>query len=107
MTTAVRVRSTPGGRDPNGDPIDSTETRAPIPDAFLGSPQSSDIDTTGRDGVTVAFRLYMRHGFDLVRTDEVEVDGDLFRIVGEVQRRDHPMTGWKPGQWCAIARAEG
>lgn len=105
--TIVRVRSTPGGRDVYGDPTDSTEARQTIPDAFTGSPQSSDIDTLGRDGVTVSYRLFMPHGYDLTRFDEVEVDGDLFRILGVIQKRQHPMTGWKAGQWCVLGRAEG
>jgi len=106
VVTALRVRTTEGGPDDYGDPT-TIEVAEPIPGAFLGSPVSGDTDSLGRDGVTVSFRLYMPYGFDITRHDQVDVDGERFRIVGEIIRRESPFTGWQPGQWCLIGRGEG
>lgn len=105
MTVALRVRTSEGEPDAYGDPT-TIEATEPIPGAFLGSPSTADVSAVGRDGVTVSYRLYMSHGFDLDRHDEIDVDGERFRIVGEIIRRESPW-GWKPGQWCLIGRGEG
>jgi len=106
VTTIRRVRVTEGELDEYGDPTE-TEHLELIPGAFLGSPSTADVSAVGRDGVTVSFRLYMTYGFDLTRHDAVDVDGDRYRVVGEVIRRESPFTGWQPGQWCLIGRGEG
>lgn len=106
MTVALRVRTSEGEPDAYGDPT-TIEATEPIPGAFLGSPASGDTATLGRDGVTVSFRLYMPHGFDITRHDQVDVDGERFRIIGEIIRRESPFTGWQAGQWCLIGRGEG
>ena len=106
MVTVKRVRVTEGELDEYGDPVE-TEGLELIPGAFLGSPSTADVSAVGRDGVTVSYRLYMPHGFDLDRHDEIDVDGERFRIVGEIIRRESPWGSWKPGQWCLIGRGEG
>lgn len=105
--TISRIRSTPGGTDRYGDPIDSTETTEVIPQAFTAPRRSSDTDSTGRDGIVVGLHLFMPHGYDLTRRDEVDVDGERYRIIGDIGRWTQPWTGWKAGQTCDLERAEG
>lgn len=104
--TVSRVRSTPGPPDDYGDPT-TVESVEVIPGAFLGSPSSADVDTVGRDGVTVSYKLHMDYGYDLTRHDAVDVDGDRFRVIGEIVRRENPLTGWQAGANCLIGRGEG
>ena len=106
MVTVHRVRATSGEVDEYGDPV-QVETLNLIPGALLGSPSTADVSAVGRDGVTVSYRLYMPHGFGLDRHDTVDVDGERFRIIGEIIRRESPWGSWKPGQWCLIGRGEG
>lgn len=105
--TIVRVRATPGGTDQYGDPLPSTEDREPLPGAFTAPRESSDIEDRGREGVIVGLTLYAPHGSDVLHTDQIEVDGVLYDVDGEVGSWEHPMSGWKPGITAALSRATG
>jgi SPP1 family predicted phage head-tail adaptor len=103
----VRIRSSPGGVDQYGDPIPSTETRKVIAGAFVGPRESNDLSDAGRVGVIVGLSLFAPYDADIVKTDEIEVDGVRFTIDGEVGRWRHPLTGWEAGLTAALERVEG
>jgi hypothetical protein len=102
-----RVRATPGGVDAYGDPVASTSTSVQIRGAFVAPRQTDENNDPGRAGVTVGLNLYAPPGTDLVHTDQVTVDGDLFDLDGEVADWVHPGTGWTPGLVVALSRAQG
>jgi hypothetical protein len=108
--TVVRVRG--AGYDDNGDPIAGTPTRTTIagctiaPRSQFGG-ASSDISGRGRQGVLVGLTLYAPYGTDIVHTDQLEVDGDLFEVDGEVGPWKNPFTGWEAGIEVALNRAAG
>lgn len=103
----VRVRPSPGGYDDDGNPIPSTENRDTMDDWAVAPRMSSDIDGRGRAGVIVGLTLLTPFGVDLVRTDLVEVDGELFKIEGDVGAWRSPLSGWEAGTETALIRAEG
>lgn len=105
--TIARVRHTPGGVDQYGDPISGTTTETTMSDWFVAPRTSDDIPGRARDGVTVGLNLYTPYDADLVRTDQVKVNGEVYDIDGEIARWKHPWTGWEAGQVAALKRGEG
>jgi hypothetical protein len=105
--TIVRVRRSPGGRDKYGDPIAGTETRTTMDDWAVAPRQSSDIEGRGRQGVIVGLTLYAPFDADLLRSDLIEVNGDLFEIDGETGPWKSPLTEWEAGMEAALTRAAG
>lgn len=103
----VRVRSTPGGTNQYGDPIASTVARTTIEGAFVAPRESSDIDGGGRTGVLIGLTLFAPYGSDLRDTDDIEVDGVLFTIEGDVGQWRNPFTSWEAGASVALKRVEG
>lgn len=103
----VRVRSTPGGVDEYGDPIEGTVTRQVLDGAFTAPRESDEITNRGRAGVIVGLTLFAPYSTDLRHTDQVEVDGELFEIEGEPGRWRNPMTGREAGIQVALRRAQG
>lgn len=103
----VRVRHAPGGVDQYGDPIPGTTTETAMPDWFIAPRTSDDIEGRARDGVTVGLNLYTPFAADLLRTDQVKVNGELYDIDGEIAPWKHPWTGWEAGQVAALKRGEG
>lgn len=112
-----RIRTTPAGRDPYGDPIPGTETTTEIPGplgferAWTAPRTSADVNDVGRAGVIVGLTLFFRSGWDLIHTDLVQLGDDTdnrWRVDGEPgDWGPHPMTGWEPGATVALVRAEG
>ncbi|MGW4769867.1 hypothetical protein ACWEO2_17705 [Nocardia sp. NPDC004278] len=58
------------------------------------------------DGETIqtAAQVTAPTGSDVLPADRVKVDGQPFRIVGDVLRPRNPFTGWSPGVRFRIAR---
>lgn len=105
MTTIIRV--TPGGLDPYGDPIESTETTHEI-DAAIAPRTSSDIDGLGRSGVVVGLELFCTDPCaDLRRTDLVEYRGERWEIDGDIGVWESPFGAGADGLTCALKRGEG
>lgn len=103
----VRIRRTPGGADKYGDPIASDEDQAAVPGAFTAPRTSVDIDGRARDGAVAGLSLFAPKGADIERTDLIEVDGDRYRIDGDLGDWTSPLTGWEPGIAADLVRAEG
>lgn len=103
----VRVRSTPGGTDAYGDPIEGTETRTTIADAFTAPRTSDDIDGRGRAGVIIGLTLFAPYGTDIEPDDDFEIDGTLYRIEGVAGEWMNPLTDWEAGTTVALERAAG
>lgn len=108
-----RVRHTPGGVDEYGDPITSSPSTTELVGAFtaprdaVGSRESSEINQRGRAGVIVGLTLYAPYGTDLRRDDQVDIDGTLFDVEGEVGSWRNPFTSWEAGIEVALRRATG
>src|SRR5690606_2040150 len=60
--TVVRIRRTPGGRDPFGDPIGDTEERVDIPGCGVAPRQAGEQIGAGRIAVTSGVTLYVPPG---------------------------------------------
>lgn len=102
-----RVRRAPGGLDEYGDPVESTSTSTELVGAFTAPRPESEITSRGRAGVIVGLTLYAPFGTDLVHTDQVDVDGTLFEVEGEVGSWRNPLTGWEAGIEVALRRTAG
>lgn len=102
-----RLRRTPGGVDEYGDPIESTVSRMLLEGSFTAPRVSDDITNRGRAGVIVGLTLFAPYNSDLVHTDQIEVDGQVYEIEGEPGRWRNPMTGWEAGTQAALVRAQG
>jgi hypothetical protein len=104
--TARIVRVRKSGYDEHGDPIDGTARRT-LDHAFIAPRTTADLDGRGRHGVTVGVSLFAPYGTDLVHTDQVEIDGELFDVDGEVAQWRNPLTGSNAGAEVALKRAAG
>lgn len=103
--TIVRVR--PAGVDDYGDPT-GEPAETPLTGCFTAPRTSSAVDDEpGRHGVVVGFSLFGPIDTDLERTDQVEVDGELYDIDGDIARWENALTGWKAGFEVALKRAAG
>lgn len=102
-----RVRAAPGGHDEYGDPIAGTSSSTELAGAFTAPREEPELNERGRAGVIVGLTLYGPQGTDLRYTDQVEVDGVLFDIEGEVGVWTNPLTGWEAGIEAALRRAAG
>jgi hypothetical protein len=103
--TVTRVRY--GAVDAYGDPSDADPDRAVIAGAFTAPRTSGDVNDRGRLGVVVGLDLFTPHGSDVTATDGIDVDGVVYRIVGDVTPWVDPLTGRGVGQTCALERGQG
>lgn len=100
------VRSTPGGLDPHGAPLPSTETRHELPGAFTAPRTSSDV--AGREGIVVGLTLFAPDpAADITHDDGVEVDGIRYEIDGEIGRWVNPHGPGADGITVALKRGQG
>lgn len=105
--TIMRIRSTSGGHDEYGDPIESTETSTELHGCAVAPRTSADTAGRARNGVVEGLTLYCPPGTDLVATDAVEVSGVRYRIDGEVGVWSSPFGGDVGGIEVALTRAAG
>lgn len=104
MTTIVRLRG--ATTDVDGDPSGSA-TSETLTGCFVAPRTSSDVDAPGRNGAVIGLSLYGPLDTDLVRTDQVQVDGITYQIIGDVGLWANPLTGWEAGFEAALERGEG
>lgn len=102
-----RIRQNPGGHDEYGDPIEWTPTTLVLDGAFTAPRESSEITDRGRSGVIVGLTLYAPVGADVLHMDQIDVDGVLYDVEGEIGTWIHPRTGWDAGIEAALRRAIG
>lgn len=100
----LRLRG--GAVDEYGDPQGGWAA-SELPAAWVAPVSSEDTTGRGRDGVVVDARLYGPYGLDINEADRIEVDGQVYRIVGVPQRYRHPLTGWEAGVTVDLVRAAG
>lgn len=105
--TVVRIRSTPGGTDPYGDPIASTVARTDVANVAVAPRMSSESSVRGRQGVVVGLTIAPPAGSDIRSTDQVEVRGVVYDVDGDSIEIRSPFTGWAPGSEIALKRAVG
>lgn len=102
MVTRVRGVT----KDDDGDPV-GTATTTTLVGAFTAPRLSFDIDGKARDGAVTGLSLFAPYGTDVVRTDLIRVDGEDYRIDGDIGDWTSPLTGWKPGLVADLVRAAG
>lgn len=83
--TIVRHR-TSSGRDDNDDPIAVVVPALELVPLGIAPGASSEVDGVGRDGETVEFTVYLRHGADVLDGDELEIRGKRYRARVKVWR---------------------
>jgi hypothetical protein len=90
-SVVVRRASLDDTSDPygNADRDWSTATSHQVDNCSV-QPQEGREETVGRETVVSRWRIYAPDGTDLLATDRVEWDGDLYEVDGEVQRWDFP-----------------
>lgn len=104
MSTVIRLRG--AGLDAKGGPT-GTPTRVELCDIIIEPRTSSDVDGTGRDGIVEGLRLYhLDADLDVVSTDRLEIDGDLYVIDGAVGRFRSPFSEKSLFQ-CDVKRGTG
>lgn len=110
--TVTRVRRVPGGHDPYGNPIPSTEERVDIKRCAL-SPRSGsyeglgEISAVDRMGVVDGYVLYAPYGADITRFDRIEARGQTWEVEGSPAGWRSPYTLRERGQVVTLRRAEG
>lgn len=104
--TAVRIRTTPGGRDPYGDPIGDVETRTDITGCAVAPRQAGEQIGQGRIAVTSGVTLYLPPGADVLPSDRFEVRGAEWEVEGEPAVWRSPFTGWEPGREVQLTRVQ-
>lgn len=82
--TVVRIRSTPGGTDPYGDPIPSTTVRSDITRCIVEPTGSAESTARGRVGVVTSWTISTPPGTDVLSTDQIEVRGVTCSVEGEI-----------------------
>jgi hypothetical protein len=107
MTIFV-LRDNPGGLDPFGNPIEGTPRRRHFIGAYTAPRTSSDVDGRGRDGVIAGLTLFHPDPeVDLLSTDRIEVDGEMFEIEGEIGRWRSPFGIMAAGTQVSLKRGRG
>lgn len=101
----VRVRTTPGGLDPHGAPVESTVDRRKLRGAFTAPRTSSDVP--GREGIVVGKTLFAPPGADIDARDVIEVDGVPYEIDGEIGDWRNPHGSGADGITVALKRGQG
>lgn len=104
--TVVRIRLTPGGRDPYGDPIGDVETRTDIAGCAVAPRQAGEQIGQGRIAATSGLTLYVPPGADILPSDRFEVRGTVWEVEGEPAVWRSPFTGWEPGREVVLTRVE-
>lgn len=110
--TVVIVRTTPGGKDPYGDPLPSTVERIPVDGCIVADGAegswAAEPAVPGRTPVTTDYLvLPPADAPEVLHTDQVEVRGLLCDVVGRPFRWHNPLTGTRYGQTVRANAAEG
>lgn len=101
------IRSSPGGTDEYGDPIDGTETVFEI-DGVIAPRTSTDVDDRGRTGIVVGLSVYVQGtDHDVLRTDQFEYRGERWDVDGEIGVYESPFGDGCDGLEFALKRGEG
>lgn len=89
METITRRRSGGGGFDENGDPIESAPTELVLTPIAIAPGVTQEVDAVARDGESIEFTVYLKHGDDVRDGDELDIRGGTYRARVNV---------WRP-QW--------
>ncbi|MEV4670975.1 hypothetical protein AB0K34_04910 [Actinomadura sp. NPDC049382] len=104
--TVVRIRVTPGGRDPYGDPIGDVETRTDVTGCAVAPRQAGEQIGQGRIAATSGVTIYVPPDTDVLPSDRFEVRGAVWEVDGEPAVWRSPFTGWEPGREVQLTRVE-
>lgn len=104
--TVTRIRVTPGGRDPYGDPIGDVEEHVDITGCAVAPRQAGEQIGAGRIAVTSGLTVYVPPGADVLPSDRIEVRGVVYEVEGEPAEWRSPFTGWEPGREVQLIRVE-
>lgn len=91
-----------GDLQPTGPP-----TRTDINDCAIAPRSSSDVTEPARQGVLIGLTVYAPIGADIQPADQIEIDGVLFDIDGDVGRWRSPFSTIVDGTEVALRRAIG
>ena len=75
-----RIRTSPGGWDDNGDPVDSTETTTPLTARAVAPGASITVQSLGRNGENIDYSVFFTTQVDLTDDDELIVRGNRCKI---------------------------
>lgn len=104
---AVVTVHRPGGVDQFGDPDPGTPPTSHVITGCATAPRTtSETDSRGST-VFIGLTLYADHDADIGPADRVEVDGQLYEVVGEPGRWRNAHTRRKAGLEVALARVTG
>lgn len=104
----VAVIDRPVTRDEVGEPTYGEPVRTEVGDVLVAPGATADLDADRPEGVTVAYTLCFPKDFaGALRGREVEVRGEVFRVVGDPRPYAASNT---PGPWnltVGVTRADG
>jgi len=105
--TVTRIRATPGGYDPFGDPLPGTTDELEISGCAI-SPRAqvytSELTGPGRRAVIDGVLLYAPYGSDILPSDDIVVRGVTYRVDGEPGSWRSPYTGARRGIEITLER---
>lgn len=82
--TVIRVRSTPGGEDAYGDPIEGTTDELPVDGCLVAMIRSTEPTERGQAGAVTGWTVFAPAGSVFARTDQLRIRGVLCDVDGEV-----------------------
>jgi len=101
------VRKNPGGHDQYGDPVDSTEESWEVEPIAIAPRDSFELNGAGRNGVVVGLTAYFPPETEILSTDEIDIEGEIFEVEGIVATWQHPNAPLPQGVQVALRRAQG
>lgn len=107
LYTVARQRYTAAGFDAHGNPVVSWSAPEDLAVYGWSRPQSSEPKLAGEQRIEVSLEVFAPVGTVTEPPDRIEVDGELYNVVGETEDYDHGPFGWQPGVVINLKRWEG
>lgn len=106
--TVTILRTSPGGTDPYGDPIDGEDVEVPVEGcAVWTGAMAAEQLLAGREPSTADRAVSFPYGTDVRRTDRLRIRGEVFEVSGDPFEYRNPFTGTEFGVLVYANRGEG
>lgn len=82
-------------------------SRDPLPDSWVGVPDSRDVPGETREEILLARSLFCPPGSDVQEHDRVEAEGETWTVKTVPVSAKNPWTGWRPHIECELEAYRG
>lgn len=96
-----------GGEDAHGNPIDGHAETPVYVEVYGIAPTTSTEPEPGRNLVVTGYTLLAPKGTNIGPHDLVVIDGENYKVKGEVGDYNRGPFGYEPGVTISLTRAEG